>query len=322
MKVNGCFSPWTEVTSGIPQGSVLGPILFLLYINDLPDEAQCEMKIFADDTKAFNNVECEEDICKLQKDIDSLCEWSEKWQLHFNAEKCSHMTYGRRKVESSYTMKDADGERVKIKEDAEVEKDLGVTFDRKLTFRQHIGLIVKKLNQLIALVRRTFKYIDCHLFRLLYTALMRPHFDYADCIWSPHYQIDIMQLENTQRRATRLVPELLDMTYEERLRKLNLPSLVYRRKRMDMIQTFRILKGIDKVDAEQFFTLSQRQSRGHKLKLVKPCSCLNLRKYTFSTRVVDNWNALPADVIEAENVTSFKVALDAAWASSRFLVNV
>jgi len=322
VKVNGCFSEWTDVTSGIPQGSVLGPILFLMYINDLPDEVECELKIFADDTKAYMQVGTIEDVAKMQEDIHSMCEWSEKWQLHFNAEKCSHMTYGKAKIASSYTMKDIAGEEVDIRRDAEVEKDLGVTFDRKLTFRKHIGCIVKKLNQLIALVRRTFKYIDCHLFRLLYTALLRPHFDYADCVWSPHYQVDVMQLENAQRRATRLVPDLLDRTYEERLRKLNLPSLVYRRKRMDMIQTFRILKGIDNINADQFFTLSERQSRGHRLKLVKPRSRINLRKNTFSSRIVDNWNALPANVIEAPDVTRFKVALDVAWASSRFLVDV
>jgi len=322
VKVSGCFSEWTEVTSGIPQGSVLGPILFLLYINDLPDDLECDMKIFADDTKVYMKVETREDVVKMQEDVDSLCEWSAKWQLRFNAEKCSHMTYGRAKVDSSYTMKGTVGEQVRIKSDAEVEKDLGVTFDRKLTFRQHIGSIVKKINQLIALVRRTFKYIDCHLFRLLYTALMRPHFDYADCVWCPHYQVDVMQLENAQRRATRLVPELLDMTYEERLRKLNLPSLVYRRKRMDMIQTFRILNGIDRIDEDQFFTRSERQSRGHQFKLVKPRCRLNLRKHTFSNRIVDDWNALPAEVVEADDVTRFKVALDVAWASTRFSVNV
>ena len=89
-----------------------------------------------------------------------------------------------------------------------------------------------------------------------------------------------------------------------------------------MIQTFRILKGIDNINADQFFTLSERQSRGHRLKLVKPRSRINLRKNTFSSRIVDNWNALPANVIEAPDVTRFKVALDVAWASSRFLVDV
>ena len=320
--VNGCFSSWSDVTSGIPQGSVLGPVLFVMYINDLPDEVRSSVKIFADDTKAFRNVTSDDDIVELQNDINALCEWSEKWKLSFNADKCSHMTYGRKKINSSYTMKMSDGTRMKIKNDAEVEKDLGVTFDRGLMFRQHIGLIVKKVNRLIALVRKTFKYMDCHLFRLIYTALIRPHFDYADCIWSPHFQTDIAQLENAQRRATRLVPELLVLTYEERLQKLNLPSLVYRRRRMDMIQTFRILKGVDNMNSTDFFELSERQSRGHSLKLVKKKSHLNIRKYTFSNRIFDQWNALPNAVVDSPDVTSFKVALDAAWAITRFSVNV
>ena len=232
------------------------------------------------------------------------------------------MTYGRKKTNSSYTMKMSDGTRMKIKNDAEVEKDLGVTFDRGLTFRQHIGLIMKKVNRLIALVRKTFKYMDCHLFRLIYTAIIRPHLDYADFIWSPHFQTDITQLENVQRRATRLVPELLVLTYEEHLQKLNLPSLVYRRRRMDMIQTFRILKGVDNMNPTDFFELSERQSRGHSIKLVKKKNHLNIRKYTFSNRIFDQWNALPNAVVDSPDVTSFKVALDAAWAITRFSVNV
>ena len=94
--------------------------------------------------------------------------------------------------------------------DDDAEKDLGVLFDRKLSFRQHTGSIVKKVNRMIGLTRRTFHYMDEEVFRLLYTSLMRPHMDYADCTWSPHLKVDIAQLENAQRRATRLVPDLRD----------------------------------------------------------------------------------------------------------------
>ena len=111
-------------------------------------------------------------------------------------------------------MNEGDGKVTDIKHDDEVEKDLGVLFDTKLSFRQHIGCTVNKVNRMIGLTRRTFHYMDQEVFRLLFTSLMRPHMDYADCIWSPHLKVDIAQLENAQRRATRLVPDLRDRCYE------------------------------------------------------------------------------------------------------------
>ena len=317
--VNGADSSWSQVTSGIPQGSVLGPLLFLLFINDMPDDIMSSIKIFADDTKVYKDVQTEEDMLTLQKDVYALCDWSLKWQLTFNASKCTHMTYGNAKVKSKYKMKEGDGKVTDIKHDDEVEKDLGVLFDTKLSFRQHIGCTVKKVNRMIGLTRRTFHYMDQEVFRLLFTSLMRPHMDYADCIWSPHLKVDIAQLENAQRRATRLVPDLRDRCYEDRLRALNLPSLLYRRRRMDMIQTFRIMTGIDDLEASDFFTMNSRETRGHGMKIMKQPSRLNLRKFSFSHRVVDDWNSLPSKVVEARDVEQFKAELDEAWKDIRFL---
>ena len=104
--------------------------------------------------------------------------------------------------------------------------------------------------------------------------------DYADCIWSPHLKVDIAQLENAQRRATRLVPDLRDRCYDDRLRALNLPNLLYRRRRMDMIQTFSIMTGIDDLEASDFFTMNSRETRGHGKKIMKQPSRLNLRKFS------------------------------------------
>ena len=174
-------------------------------------------------------------------------------------------------------------------------------FDRKLSFRQHMGCTVKKVNRMIGLTRRTFHYMDQEVFRLLFTSLMRPHMDYADCIWNPHLKVDIIaQLENARRRATRLVPDLRDRCYEDRLRALNLPSLLYRRRRMDMIQTFRIMTGIDYLEASDFFTMNSRETCGHGKKIMKQPSRLNLRKFSFSHRVADDWNSLSNKVVGKE----------------------
>ena len=149
--VNGADSSWSQVTSGIAQGSVLGPLLFLLFINDMPDDIMSSIKVFADDTKAFKDVQTEDDniMLILLKDVNSLCDWSLKWQLKFNATKCTHMTYGNAKIRSQYKMKEGDGKLTDIRHDDEAEKDLGVLFDRKLSFRQHIESIVKKVNRIL-----------------------------------------------------------------------------------------------------------------------------------------------------------------------------
>ena len=145
---------------GILQGSVLGPLLFLLFINDMPDDIMRSVKIFADDTKlgkAFKDVQTENDILISRKDVDSLCDWSLEWQLKFNASKCTHVTYAW--LPKDKKMKEGNGKLTDIRHDDEAEKDLGVLFDRKLSFRQHIGSIVKKVNRMTGLTRRTFQYI-------------------------------------------------------------------------------------------------------------------------------------------------------------------
>ena len=116
----------------------------------------------------------------LPKDVDSLCDFSLKWQLKFNTTKCTHMTCGNPKIRSQYKMKEGDGKLTDVRHDDEAEKDLGDLFERKLSFRLHIGSIVKKLNRMIGLTRHTFHYMDEEVLRLLYTSLMRPHMEYAD----------------------------------------------------------------------------------------------------------------------------------------------
>ena len=125
--VNGTKSAWSEVLSGIPQGSVLGPILFIIYINDLPDTLKGYVKMFADDTKVFSHIRDETDCAVLQHDLDRLSDWSEKWQLKFNVGKCGVIHYGHQKEECTYYMGDGD-DRTNLIVRSE-EKDLGVIFD-------------------------------------------------------------------------------------------------------------------------------------------------------------------------------------------------
>ena len=293
-------------TPGIPQGSILGPILFTVFINDLPDCVHSVCKIFADDTKVYDSCTNQ---ARLQDDLHSLHDWSNKWQLHFNASKCKCLHYGRGNPITKYTITPMDASATI--QDCTEEKDLGVIFDDTLKFDIHITTAINKANMMIGLIRRNFSFIDKDTFNKLYKALVRPHLEYAHCIWYPQFKRQSVAIENVQRRATKLVQNISRWPYESRLRMLNLPSLKYRRLRGDMIQVFKILNDKDDIKSEHFFSEPMVQyTRGHDHKLyVAACKTIS-RKYSFSHRVVQVWNSLPNIVVCAKDTNQFKKLLD------------
>ena len=155
VRVGNEYSSTMKVTSGVPQGSILGPILFLIFINDLPDSVNSICSIFADDTKAYNTSDNGDQI---QLDIRALEEWSQKWQLFFNCTKCKCMHFGNKNPKRDYFFTLGEN-KVKIP-DCNEEKDLGIIFDCNLKFDLHINSIVNKANCMIGLIRRNFKFID------------------------------------------------------------------------------------------------------------------------------------------------------------------
>ena len=266
--VDGKTSTTANVSSGIPQGSVLGPILFLIFINDFPLVIQAFIKLFADDAKIYQIVSSLAEVAQLQDVLDNSVDWALVWKMFFNFKKCKHMHLGIHDMNQTYTMK-KDQEEVPI-EKVEAEKDLGVIIDNKLTFSKHISTKIKVANRNLGLVFRTFTYIDKDIFLNLFKSIVRPHIEYASSVWSPVFKKDMIALENVHRRATKLVKSIAHLSYSDRLRKLGLPSLEYRRERADVIQVYKILHDIDKVDKSKLFTRSEyTATRGHSLKLFK-----------------------------------------------------
>ena len=147
-------SEWEPVKSGIPQGSVLGPLMFVIFINDLPDAVSSTIKIFADDTKMYRQVNCDEDRKMLQNDINKLHEWAYTWQLRFNASKCKVMHKGYHNNHWNYTMEGI------ILDTVTDEKDLGVIIDEELKFHKHVSVAVAKANQVLGIAKRTFSVLD------------------------------------------------------------------------------------------------------------------------------------------------------------------
>ena len=316
--INGKSSKWTDVLSGIPQGSILGPILFIIYINDLPGVVGSVCRLFADDCKLYRNIKSDADLKELQDDIDRLCKWNKDWLLGFNIKKCKVVSYGNIHFEMEYSLTDSDNKSHTLSTD-DSECDLGILFKNNLKFDEHINKVVNKVNSIIGLIRRKFTHIDKSLFLTLYKSLVRSHLDYGNLIFYPTTKKYKQVLENAQRRATRLVPELHGMSYRERLIELNLSTLDYRRKRYDIIQVFKIVHNIDDIDMNRFFTFTENnQLRGHNLKLNKPRVNKSIRLNSFAMRNIPVWNNLPSEAVNSKTVLEFKTKLDKIWRNTRY----
>ena len=187
-----------------------------------------------------------------------------------------------------------------------------VIIDTKLSFEHHIAAKINKANSVLGLINRTFEYKDPKTMVLLYKSLVRPHLEYANQIWAPHLMKYVIALENVQRRATRMIPGLKNLDYTQRLIKLQLPTLSFRRLRGDMIETFKILTGkYDRDVTEGLLKLrGGNDTRGHSLKLYKERARLDCRKFSFPVRVTDPWNSLTEHIINAPTVFSFESRLD------------
>ena len=318
--VNGKLSEWKNVTSGVTQGSVLGPLLFVIYINDLEDSVNCGVKLYADDTKIFAVVNSDLESENFQKQIDSLTRWSETWKLHFHPDKCHVLKIGNKPDATEYNMQN-NSALCKLEESTE-EKDLGVIIDNKLTFRKHCEKIATTANKLLGILRRNFTYIDDTNFNHLYKGLIRPIIEYAAQVYNPMYQREIVLLENIQRRATKMVIGLHNKSYEERLTALKLPTLIYRRARGDMIQVYKYIHNMNKCSEGLLNLAGDGGTRGHSLKLKKTKVKLNLRNHFFTERVVDLWNALQESTVWAPNLNIFKNKLDKEWEDKPWKFNM
>lgn len=316
VRINGTQSSKASVTSGIPQGSVLGPMLFVIYINDLPRHVSNPVKMFADDTKLYARSDEQDATEALQDDLDKLQQWSRDWQLRFHPEKCSVLKLGANKSEAVYymTTKSEDGEEQRIAlAESDLEKDLGVFIDNKLKFKAHVAQAIAKANKIIGIIRRSFDFLDEKLFLQLYKSLVRPILEYGHSVWQPWQKTLQSDIENVQRRATKLLPMIRDLPYSERLEALKLPSLEHRRKRGDMIDTYKYVHGLYKVKSPKFILSEARETRGNTMKIQKGNCRLNVRSNFFTQRIISTWNSLPDAVVAAPSTDSFKNRLDAHW---------
>ena len=303
--INGAASDWAPVTSGVPQGSVLGPVLFIIYINDIDVGLNNLISKFADDTKIGNSIITDHDRMSLQEDLRKIVEWSQRWEMPFNVNKCQILQVGTKNLKFDYEMNG-----VKLKS-AQCVKDLGVTVASSLKFSQQCKDAAGKANRMLGFINRNFSFKNKDVILPLYTSLVRPHLEYAVQFWSPHHAKDIAKLEAVQRRATKMITSLRNKSYEERLAQLNLFSLEKRRLRGKLIECFKILKGFTNVDASKMFSIDNTsRTRTNGLKLRCKQVQLDCTKFFFTNDVVREWNKLPPSVVQCNTINSFKNKLD------------
>ena len=312
--LNGCKSDWLSVTSGVPQGSVLGPVLFIVYINDLDEDIANFVLKFADDTKVYCNVSPTDNTSTLQGDLDTMYDWSVKWQMYFNADKCKCLHLGHNNPAIDYHV---GGKHVV---NVQSERDLGVTLGNSLNGSLQCAKVVGTANRILSSINRTFSCNSLHNIMKLYKSLVRPHLEYCCQAWRPYLQKDVNNLERVQRRATRIIPEISKLSYTDRLSKCNLLSLEMRRLRADLIEVFKIVKGFEGIDPNYFFKfINDTRTRGHHLRIYKQTCRLDIRKYFFSQRVIFEWNNLSLDTVSATTINGFKKAIQPLFQKVRGL---
>ena len=312
VRVGNSMSDQTEIMSGVPQGSVLGPVLFLLFVNEIPGLVQSKVKMFADDMKIYRPVSSCEDVKIMQQDLDILGKWSDIWLLRFNVSKCRAMHCGASNSGHNYSI--TQNNATELLEETCLERDLGVLIDNSLKPTAHCEKAAQRGMSALRLLKTTFKSLSKHNFKPLYNAYVRPHIEYCSQAVGPYMVQNFTALEKVQRRATKLVRGLRNVPYQERLQQLELSNTRQRMLRGDLIETYKILTGKLRLDPGCFFTRNTgERTRGHSLKLLKTRAVHHARAQFFSQRAVSEWNSLPDEVVMAPSTNSFKNRLDHYW---------
>ena len=306
-------SEWGPIKSGVVQGSVLGPCLFLIFINDIDQAVEGlvgMLKKFADDTKWGKKVMSEEERLAFQQGVNNLQWWSTEWQMPSNSDKCHVLHVGRTNPRLKYTMGQGALEQ-------EQEKEVGVIISENCKPSLQCAKAAQKANAVLGQLSKGVSYRDKDCFMSLYQTYVRPHLEYAVAAWSPWNQEDKEILESLQRRTVKMVTNLKGRTYSQRLKELGMITLEERRERGDLIQAYKVLTGKEMVSHQTWFQMNteevdrrQTRDRGGILSVERKEGRLEIRQHFWSVRVANKWNMLPDMVKSAATVDNFKNRLD------------
>ena len=306
MALEGVKSKYKRVMSGVPQGSILGPFFFILYINSMFKEVSNNqlLYLYADDAKLAAVIENCNDYIALQGTLNKLQDWCTTWGMNFNAKKSQVMSFGV-KVKNiyNYVINDSRLEGVKVF------NDLGIMVNDKLTWREHIDSITKKASQRFGFVKRCIDYNatqECKL--LCYKSLIRPILEYGTIVWSCINNRLLSSVERVQRRVTKFIMNDYNCTYEHTLCQLKILPLSLRRDMLDLIFLYNNIQGTSDSNIMSLLTYNERYNRrtGDNLLLQINRTKHENNKYCFHNRVCYSWNTIPYEIRALELYASGK----------------
>lgn len=303
--VEGTRSDPVSVKSGVPQGSVLGPCLFLVYINDLPDRVDSLARLFADDTILYRLIAQIQDQLTLQADLQTLERWEEAWDMQFHPDKCSVMHVSRKLPQNQtpprYTLHN------QVLQNVTSTKYLGVTLQNNGKWDEHINNIIAKANSTLGFVRRNLKTRQQQVKDLAYKALVRPHLEYSSTVWDPSCQKDINNIEAVQRRAARFVLNNYKSTasVSTMLEQLQWPTLQKRRTVARLSTLYKIQSQQLHVKCQHLKPLNSRSRRCHNRQLARINCRTDQRQNSFLPRTIRDWNSLSPETVQSPSASAF-----------------
>ena len=298
--IDGEESQSVPVTSGVPQGSVLGPILFLMFIDDLPHYTKhSQVRLFADDTIVYLTISSIDDCHNLQDDLKSLEQWEQDWLMEFHPAKCNVLRITKKKTRISYPYT-LHGQ---VLEEVSSAKYLGITISNDITWTKHIEKTTSKANSKLGFLKRNLKVKDQKLKEKAYKAIVRPTLEYCSTVWDPHSQQQSRSIEKVQRRAARWVTgryhntsSVTDMTND-----LGWRDLAQRRADSRLTMLYKITRGL--VDIPIGCYVSFQRNGVHLQPII---ARTNYYQFSFFPRTVSDWNTLPRDILQAQSLATFK----------------
>ena len=303
VRVGNCYSDLQHVLSGIGQGTILGPLLFLLYIdmisNVLSDQS-CTIELYADDSKLYGSSTTLIERMKIADNLTKIDNWCFDWQLSINSNKCEVLHLGTSNSKYPYIL---NGVQIPDKPFC---RDLGIWVDNDMKFKKHYEIITRNAHYKCKQFKRAFSLDNVEFLVSMYKTYILPTLEYGSIIWSPSYICDVDLIENVQRKFTKFFPGMFNKTYNDRLHCLNLVTLEERRIYIDLIFMYKIIKGIVDIDFNQYFSFNPMNTRGHRFKLYLNRSQINCHKNHFCNRIITPWNELSDDIVNCNTVNLFK----------------
>ena len=312
--LDGQASDPVPVLSGVPQGSVLGPVLFLIFINDLPDNIRSSVRLFADDCVLYRNIKSPIDCQILQDDLNSLAQWETDWQMKFNVAKCHSMRVTRhlpdKHILFDYTLHQQKLEQVQSLS----AKYLGITITDNLDWVQHVAEISCKATKTMGFLLRNLALAPRHTKEVAYKTLVRPQLEYAAPIWNPYHKLQIQEVEKVQRTAAkwtcrrwRNTSSVASAICWTSLHKW--PSLEARREQSSLTFFYKTHSGTVSLDKDKYLTPAPNlhiTRASHDSQYTRYFAYNDALKNSFFPRTIPMWNSLPSSVVSSKTTEELK----------------